>query len=389
MRHLQAQIREAYFNPILYFLPSFVFMVVNEFSNPAMAWKVSFPVAFGLMFYMFYVYKRMFLWHGLFATFYFVIGLTATILPGKSFLSPTVDKFLFVVFLLFVLIDKKFFQKMLKKTVPHRIPMTNNALALKKTAKTLLTILLGYLGFFFIFYSIYEGENFTPVLRKLQIVFAISILILTLLETFKVLMVRHKLVREDWLPIVDEKGVVTGSVQYQENASPGKRLMHPVVRFYFIENNRLLLQQRKPDDRSEAMLWDASVSRKVRLNHTVEESLQDKVTRLYSTRARSPMFLTNYIYEGKFCRNYIYLFVSCHTNSIDIQHDQLHVVKWWTISQIEQNLGSGIFSERFEKEFEILKRSGLLDGESFCDCDCVLKNTIKQVTSNGFKPLKV
>ena len=55
------------------------------------------------------------------------------------------------------------------------------------------------------------------------------------------------------------------------------------------------------------------------------------------------------------------------------------MTKWWTQKQIDENLGAGVFTERFEKEYGILKRSGLLE-ISGCDCECQLKDLIREVS---------
>lgn len=49
--------------------------------------------------------------------------------------------------------------------------------------------------------------------------------------------------------------------------------------------------------------------------------------------------------------------------------------KWWTAKQIEENLESGIFTENFKTEFDLLKRSGLLESVQ-CECECTLKDVI-------------
>jgi hypothetical protein len=56
--------------------------------------------------------------------------------------------------------------------------------------------------------------------------------------------------------------------------------------------------------------------------------------------------------------------------------------KWWTQQQIEDNLDAGIFTENFKIEYDLLKRSGLLETGK-CECSCKLKDTIyKQTKSN-------
>ena len=60
MRSLKKQICESFFNPILYFLPTLVFIAADDFWGINNAWKISFPVAFALVFYVYFMYRRMF-----------------------------------------------------------------------------------------------------------------------------------------------------------------------------------------------------------------------------------------------------------------------------------------------------------------------------------------
>ena len=73
------------------------------------------------------------------------------------------------------------------------------------------------------------------------------------------------------------------------------------------------------------------------------------------------------------------VFVSCKTDELKPQKDEVFQTKWWTTKQIEDNIGKRIFTERFEKEYDFLKRSGLLEHE-FCECECVLKELVKNNT---------
>lgn len=353
-------------------------MVVNEFWSTNLAWKISFPVAFILVFYMFFQYQRMFLWHGLLATIYFIVGIVPTIAPESSLLSAYGDKLVFALFLSLVLFQNGSLTKLAGKVLPHKLPMRNNENELRKTSRDTLVIITVYLILSISIWLI-TGSNTTIFSYIVKWMFVISLVVFALYQTANVDYIRKRLAGEDWLPIVDTNGVVTGTVQYQPDAQNLKRLMHPVVRLYFLEENKILLQQRSPDDRSEPLGWDASVSRKVRINQLVEDTLLSRVEELYKIKPKHSMFLTNYKYKGGFCDNYIYLFVSCHSENIQPQMNRMHAVKWWTLQQIEANLGEGVFTERFEREFEILKRSGLLEGESFCDCDCVLRDTVRSM----------
>lgn len=375
MQSLKKQISESFYNPILYFLPTLVFIVVDDFWGLNNAWKISFPVAFALVFYVYFQYRRMFIWHGVLAVGYLIVGLLSTIASEILPVFGYVDELVFFILLTIMIFQKKSLGKIAYKTLPHELPLSNNENELFRVAKILMMITLFYL----LVALVLEALNAPDQERLLNIVkycYAFGIGFIGIFETIRVFIVRNRLINEDWLPVVDEEGKVTGSVQYQPGTESESRLMHPVVRLYFIENGKIFLQQRNPNDSSEPLHWDASLSRQVRMSESIIMALKKFTRKLYQIEPLKYLFLTNYIYHGKFSNQYIYLFVLCKSDGIQPQEGEVYLTKWWTQKQIEAELGAGVFTERFEKEYEYLKRSGLLEQDG-CDCDCALKQMIR------------
>lgn len=375
MQKLKKQISESFFNPILYFLPTLVFIVVDDFWDENMAWKVSFPVAFVLMFFVYFRYRRMFIWHGILAFGYLIIGLVSSAVSESSYTLKYIDELIFIVLGLALLIGKKSLAKIASKTLPHQLPMSNNENEFHRVLRVLLSIVLIYIILSLTFESVlFEDREILG--EYVKFLYAGSIIFVILFETTRVFIVRSRLLKEDWLPVVDESGKVTGSVQYQSDISPQERLIHPAVRLYFIDDGKIFLKQRNPDDRSDSMLWDASVSRQVRMTESIEGALKGFTQKLYHVKPVKFLFLTQYIYRGKFSDQYIYLYVLCTSEKLQPQEGELFRTKWWTQKQIEAELSSGVFTERFEKEYEFLKRSGLLEQDG-CNCECALKDMME------------
>ncbi len=375
MKQLKRQIRESFFNPILYFLPALVFMVADDFWGENAAWKVSFPLAFGLIFYIYYLYNGIFLWHGMLAVCYLIIGLASSFVPDNQLILTFTDELIFVLLILLLIFRKKSLVKLASKTLPYKLPMSNNENELYRVAKVLMVIVILFL-FFSVFFRMNTPEPNEMLLSYAKYGYALALFLVGILEVFNVIIIRARLLREDWVPVVDESGKVTGSVHYQPHNPGQERLMHPQVRLYFIGKEMIYLQQRNSDDVSEPLLWDASLSRCVRMTESIEMVLRRYTKTLYNQDQDKFMFLTNYIYNGKYTNQYIYLFVSCKTDELKPQKGEVFQTKWWTTKQIEDNIGKNIFTRRFEKEYDILKRSGLLE-QDICGCECALKDMMK------------
>ncbi|NLI72294.1 MAG: hypothetical protein GX361_06125 [Bacteroidales bacterium] len=375
MQNLKKQISESFFNPILYFLPTLVFIVADDFWGMNYAWKISFPIAFALVFYVYFMYRRMFVWHGVLSVCYLVIALLSTVATDVLPIFGYVDEFLFLLFIALMIFQKTSLEKIASKTLPHELPMSNNENELFRVAKVLFAIVLSYLILTLIFDAL-NAENKENLLNLLKYAYALSVFFIAIYETIRVFIVRNRLLNEDWLPVVDENGRVMGSVHYQPGVTTDKRLMHPSVRLYFIENGKLFLQQRNPDDYTDPLCWDASLSRQVRMSESITMALKKFSWKLYKVEPVKFLFLTKYIYHGKFSDQLVHLFVLCKSEGLQPQEGEVYRTKWWTQKQIETELGSGVFAERFEKEYKILKRSGLLEQDG-CDCDCALKQMIR------------
>ena len=377
MEELKKQIKESFFNPILYFLPLLIFIVVDDLSGLNMAWKISFPVALGLVFYVYLSYKRLFLWHLMLSVGYILIGLIVSFIPAENELRGLYqysDELLFLGLMCFFIFRKSFLEHFASKALPYELPMSNNVNELYRVVKYLTVIVSVYMivRILYLFEIIHMTDN---QLQDIQLAYYYCFIVLGIFETIRVFIVRYRLLHEDWLPIIDDDGKVTGSSQYFHDLVE-KKHMHPVVRLHFIDNGVMFLRQRKPDDNTDASLWDTPVSRHVRIGESVEQSLRLKSKLYYNVEPVKFLFLTNYKIENKTEFQFVYLFVLCKTDGLTPNKDKIQATKWWTINQIEENIATGIFTERFKKEFELLKRSGLLEHES-CDCECALKNMIK------------
>ncbi len=356
MQELQKQIKESFFNPIIHFLPLLFFVVADDLWGTKIAWLLSFPAALCMFIYVFIYYRRLFIWNLFMSIGYFFVGFSTTFIPlitKNQFIIQSIDELTFVVLLLYSILYKNMGTRFCCKDVP----LFNNLNELNRVSYLILFILLGYsVSKLFIFQKNIP-DNY---LNLIDNIYFWSLFSTILYETIRVYFIRKKLLKEDWLPIVDTEGKVIGSCQYQPNLTPNKKHLHPVVRCYFIDKGMVLLQQRKSDDVTDPLFWDASVSKHIRLGETIEQTLQERGKRLYNVDLSKSMFLTKYVHRGIFNNQFIYLFITCRKD-LDTFCEDYESVKWWTTSQIEDNLDKGIFTRRFENEYKILQRSGIIE----------------------------
>ncbi len=377
MKRLRKQIRESFFNPVLHLLPILLFLVMDEFFGLSVAWKVSFPVAAILLIYIYYVCNQLFTWHVIFTLVFIAVTLTAGILyifPLSVQFQHVFYEVIVIVFLLTFIIFRPRIQRLISKISSSRIPMSNNFNEMYRVIWAFVILLSAYVVAN-IFLILSNTQNYALFQRFIQYVYLSILAFLVFYEIMRVLIVRASLIREEWWPIVNDKGKIVGSVQNLVSLQDEKIYMHPVIRVVLIDHNLILLQKRTMKSNVFAGLWDTAITNHLKMGETVDQCIEHTAHDRYGLINFEYMYLSNYMIELHNEKNYAFLFVSCNHQNIKPNSSYIEQVKWWTRQQIEENIETGIFSDSFKLEFEIMKRSGLL--ESFeCNCDCRIKDIV-------------
>jgi isopentenyldiphosphate isomerase len=382
MEKLRKQIRESFFNPILHFLPLLIFLVVDEFFGMGLAWEISFPVALILLVYFYYNYNNIFTWHLISTGLFFSVGLISTI--GHFFLTSDLVKSLsyeivaatfFLVYLLF----QQRIQQLLLKMISKLIPMTNNFSELNQVIWKLFSLLLIYIfATLLLFYNQLDGSIYQILLKYFYLGFIIFI---AAYEILRVYLIRSKLISEEWWPIVNDQGRIIGSIQHLTSLNDQKKYMHPSVRVLIIDKSMILLQKRSEESVVFPGLWDTAITNHVKMGESIEQCVDRTAVESYALSNFKYMYLSNYTIEVEKEHHYAFLFVSCQQTEFRLNENFVDQLKWWTQQQIDEELETGIFSENFKVEYDLLKRSGLLETGK-CECSCRLKEVIYQQSIN-------
>lgn len=386
MKHLKKQISESFFNPVLYFLPLIVFIISNNFWGLDFAWKVSFPLAMFLLLYIYKNYNRIFLWYTMLSASYMIIGLLYSLAQTynlTSHFSYYTDDILFILLMIIILANEKKVQRLAATIISRRMPMTNNLDELFRISRTFLIISTVFTALLLMLSYHFDSVEHLSV-STVKYAYAGIFVLLFLYEIVRVYLIRRRLLKEDWVPIVSEDGEVIGSEQYLGNFFGEKKYMHPVVRMHIIDNGKLFLQKYTDDNPHAPSMWDVAVNDYVRVDETIEHSLHRILKANYGSEPKNIIFLSNYSKESEYEFRYIFLFVGCDTSDMQLQNSSATQTKWWTVQQINENLHSGIFTEEFVQEYHLLGRSGLISAQK-CACECELKNVMLNSTKNEQK----
>ena len=165
---------------------------------------------------------------------------------------------------------------------------------------------------------------------------------------------------EEWLPMVDEEGRILGKAlrSYCHN---GSKILHPVVHLHLLGPDRsLFLQKRATTKLIQPGKWDTAVGGHLAYGETIEESLKREAFEEIGLQDFEAVPALKYRWDSAVEAELVYSFIAYRGKPNAISSVEITEGKFWKISEIERNIGKGIFTPNFEHEFMLLKKSGLL-----------------------------
>lgn len=188
-----------------------------------------------------------------------------------------------------------------------------------------------------------------------SILFYILFGVFVVYEYFKNKLLIKKYQQEEWLPLVDAEGHILGKAP-RALCHQGKGMLHPVVHLHvFNEKNELYLQKRPLNKKIQPGKWDTAVGGHISFGNTVEQGLYREAFEELNLQNFKAVFINKYIWETRFESELIYMFFTQTNQKIRYNSEEIADGKFWTIHDIENNIGKGIFTPNFENEYPMLK----------------------------------
>lgn len=215
-------------------------------------------------------------------------------------------------------------------------------------------------------FFIFGYEHITAVNRIIAIGLAqIFLVIIIIMEAIRLNILDKKLYDEEWLPVVNEKGAVTGKIAKSVTKDMKNKFMHPVVRVALIHKGKIYLKKRDSSRILDPGKLDYPFEKYMKFKHELDEAVHNAIRKETGMDDIPLRFLLKYIFENAYTKRLIFLYVSDIRD--DSVYNALHLKdgKLWTEAQIDDNMGTGIFSECLELEYEYLKNTVLLAHQHF------------------------
>ena len=158
---------------------------------------------------------------------------------------------------------------------------------------------------------------------------------------------------EEMFPLVDEEGNITGAASRGE-CHNGSKLLHPVVHLHVFNSRGELYLQRRPLWKDiQPGKWDTAVGGHVDLGESVEMALRREVREELGITDFTPEVLTHYVFESATERELVFVHRTTYDGPVS-PSEELDGGRFWSLDEIRQQLGSGLFTPNFEGEIQRL-----------------------------------
>ncbi len=159
----------------------------------------------------------------------------------------------------------------------------------------------------------------------------------------------------EMVPVVEENGLVIGQATRQ-TVHGGLKLMHPVIHLHIINREGCLyIQKRSAKKDLLPGRWDTAVGGHVDYGESLEEALYREASEELGFRDFNPVYLKTYVWESAREKELVNVFATVGNFRLAPDNDEVDEGRYLKMSEIESNLGLGLFTPNFEQEFKSIK----------------------------------
>lgn len=372
------RIRKSWENQALGILPLLLFLLLDNYISYLQAYTVS-AIFCVLSMFVFHILRKDKIYSFMLLPSFLTLILYAFFLifmrveEVLAVYTPLITEILLIIVLTVVKIVKKpLLHRVRDAQHPayektHNLTMLNEFFFIAQLLRNLYILHLLGIAFYNILPEEMKDIRFNRFLyRDMGLIIGVAVIVY---EQIRLLMVRGRLKKEMWLPVLNDKGSVIGCIAYSVSRLLPKKYYHPIVRIALVHKGMLYLAKRNEYAYVSASMIDYPFYRYVLFRQSIEAAAQEAVEGLKTLVGKiQPRLLIRYTFENERVKHQVSLFVICiQDEQVIEQYKQVQDGKLWSIQQIEENLGKGIFSVYFEREFSYLKNTILL-AENLCLC---------------------
>lgn len=164
---------------------------------------------------------------------------------------------------------------------------------------------------------------------------------------------------EELFPAVDEQGNVVGTVRRSE-AHGGSMTLHPVVHLHLFNSKGELYLQKRPQWKDiQPGRWDTSTGGHMDVGETVEQALRREVAEELGVVGFEPVSMGHYVFTSTRERELVYVHRTVYDGEVCPSATELDGGRFWSMDEIMESMGRGVFTPNFESEYKRFFLGGL------------------------------
>ena len=161
----------------------------------------------------------------------------------------------------------------------------------------------------------------------------------------------------EWFPVVEASGLVVGRATRQYCHS-GAKPLHPVIHIHIIDRmSRIYLQKRSLRKDIQPGKWDTAVGGHVSYGELIREAVYREASEELKLMDFNPIYLETYEFESPVEREMVNVYAAVGSYDLQPDLDEVDDGRWWSVEEIDANIGKGVFTPNFESEFQMIRDS--------------------------------
>jgi len=157
---------------------------------------------------------------------------------------------------------------------------------------------------------------------------------------------------QEIFPLVNESGQVVGKATRGE-CHNGSCLLHPVVHLHVFNSRGEVYLQKRPEWKDiQPGKWDTAVGGHIDYGESPEEALLREVREELGITDFISERMGMYVFDSRRERELVYVNRTTYDGPVRPSADELDGGRFWSIEEIRDAMGQGIFTPNFENEFQ-------------------------------------
>jgi isopentenyldiphosphate isomerase/intracellular septation protein A len=334
------------------FLPLIVFIIVDNFLGTEIG--ILFAIGFGLIELIFIYFKERRIDKFIIAdtSLLVIMGTVSIVLENDIFfkIKPAIIELIFCALIGFSAFSGK--NILLKMSQRYMKGMEMNEVVINqfnRSLKILFWIFIGHV--ILIIYSAFNMSKEAWVFIS-GVLFYLIFGLYMAYEFLRNKLKTRNLKNEEWFPLVDEKGKVTGKAP-RSVCHSGSMLLHPVVHLHVFNHQRnIFLQKRSMSKDTQPGKWDTAVGGHISFGEDLETALKREIEEEIGLKDIKYQFVTTYINQTEVERELVYLFFTLDHQGIKTNPSEIDEGCFWTWEEISKAKGKNIFTPNLEFELD-------------------------------------